>query len=69
MRAIMLAAFSGSFGRRRTRITQTTRNTAAITSTTATQVFGLDGVSDAATSPIKKAAATPTASVAPSAPR
>jgi hypothetical protein len=39
MRSIMLAAFSGSFGRRRTQITRATRSTAT-TSMTATRSSG-----------------------------
>ena len=42
---------------------QTRRNTAATMSTIATQVFGLDGSEDAATSPSTKAATTPIPSV------
>src|SRR4051794_39213150 len=70
-RPIWLIAFSvrsGFAGRRRTLITQPARMTAATTSTIATQVFGVDGWSVEAASPSTNAAATPTASVAVSAP-
>ena len=67
--SIMPAARSGFGGRRRRRITQAAISTAATTSTIATHVFGVDGWSEAAASPRTNAAATPTASVAPSAPR
>ena len=53
------AVFWGSAGRRTTRATNPRRRSAATMSTIATQVFGLDGSDDAATSPSTKAATTP----------
>jgi hypothetical protein len=64
----MLWARFGSRGRRRNRTTANTRRTAAMMSTTATQGLGYDVV-EAALLPSTKAARTPTASVALSAPR
>src|SRR5690349_16456486 len=61
--------WSGFGGRRDLLTTQARITTAKTTSTTATHVLGEDGVFDAATSPSTKAAATPIASVAVSAPR
>jgi len=68
MRAIIAAVLSGSTGRRRNRRTKTTKNAPATTFTTITQVFGVDEP-DAAESPSTKAAATPMANIALSAPR
>src|SRR5207302_2820607 len=53
-----LVIFVGSAGRRRTRATQTRRNSPMTTSTIATQVFGLLGVLDAAALPNTNAATT-----------
>ena len=66
--AVMLFVLAAFGGRRRTTATHTSSSTPATTSKTATQVFGVDEC-DAALSPRTKAAATPTASVAVSAPR
>ena len=64
----MLWARFGSRGRRRNRTMKNTRKRAATMSITATQGFGYEVV-EAALLPSTKAARTPTASVAPRAPR
>jgi hypothetical protein len=69
IRWIMLASFSGLVGRRRSRTTQTSSRTPPMTSMTATHVFGVDLLCEAAASPSTNAAATPIARVATSAPR
>ena len=56
-------------GRRRTTTTNTSSARASTTSSTATHVFGVLGVLEAAAFPSTKAATTPIPSVAPSAPR
>ena len=67
--AIMPAVRAGLGGRRIVRTTRKSRATAAITSTTATHVFGVLGVCDAATLPMTNAATIPIPSVAPRAPK
>src|SRR5688572_24527450 len=62
------ATLVGSYGRRAVRATQRSSRLPRATSRTATQVFGVDGVSEVATSPKTNAAAIPIASVAASAP-
>src|SRR4051812_14016242 len=68
IRAIIPADFSGSVGRRTNRATTTSRSAPAITSTTATQVFGADA-DVAATAPVAYAGATPMANDELRAPR
>ncbi len=66
---IMPAVRLGLAGRRSTRTTSTNKPIARTTSRTATQVFGVLGVCEAAAFPSTKAATTPMPIVAPSAPR
>ena len=67
--SIMAASFSGFTGLRRRRTTQMSSRIPPTMSMTATQVFGVDLLWEAAAFPSTKAAATPTASVATRAPR
>src|SRR3954447_26705323 len=67
--SIIAVALAGFGGRREITATQPRMAPAATRSTIATQVFGDDGVFEAAASPRTKAATTPIRSVAESAPR
>ncbi len=67
--ATIASSFFGLRGRRSLAATQASSRAPAAMSNQQTQVFGLDGLDEAATSPSTNAAATPTANVAVSAPR